>query len=83
VLVGNKSDLEAGRKVTAEEGKMFAEQREMSFFETFAKNNTNVEQCFFELIQFERKAKINNRVNQAPRRGFLVGNQVSVCCTLL
>jgi small GTP-binding protein len=84
VLAGNKSDLETQRKVTAEEGKMFAQQRGMTFFETSAKNNTNVLECFSELIRLERRRSTATRHNRAPRKHFPVrGNPISVCCTLL
>ena len=42
MLVGNQSDLE--RQVTTEEGRQFADQRGMIFFETSARTGSNVEQ---------------------------------------
>ena len=50
VLVGNKCELAAQRAVSFEEGKTFAEQREMSFFETSAKTGENVENVFLFLF---------------------------------
>ena len=46
VLVGNKCDLEEKREVTEEEGRKFAENNEMLFFETSAKTGKNVEEVF-------------------------------------
>jgi Ras-related protein Rab-2A len=43
VLVGNKVDLEK-REVTYDEGKEFAMKNNMLFFETSAKNNTNIDE---------------------------------------
>eukprot|EP01051_Picozoa_sp_SAG22_P023556 SAG22_NODE_6129_length_895_cov_1.271357_2_plen_169_part_01 len=49
LLVGNKSDLSESRVVTFEQGKAFAEAKGMSFFETSAKGNYNVEESFTAL----------------------------------
>jgi Ras-related protein Rab-2A len=48
VLVGNKSDLSDRRQVNTEEGEELAEKYGMLFFETSAKNGTNVDNIFFE-----------------------------------
>ena len=54
-IVGNKLDLLEGnpnrREVSIEEGKKFARQNKTLFFETSAKNNNNVVECFEELLQ--------------------------------
>lgn len=48
ILVGNKCDLEEHRQVSYEEGKNFAKDNGMKFFETSAKISTNVENLFHE-----------------------------------
>lgn len=49
-LVGNKMDLEHKRVVSTEEGKDLAERHNMIFFETSAKNGTNVDTCFYNIV---------------------------------
>ncbi len=46
VLIGNKTDLEEDRKVSTEEGKKFAKENNMIFFETSAKLSNNVFEMF-------------------------------------
>ena len=47
-LIGNKCDLEGKRAVSYEEGKTFAEENNLLFFETSAKDGTNIHECFNE-----------------------------------
>ena len=52
ILVGNKIDLKEKREVTKEEGEKFAEDNKIQFFETSAKDGTNVNEAF-ELLTKE------------------------------
>ena len=45
-LLGNKSDLEDDREVKTEAADVFAKEHGLIFFETSAKNNTNVAKAF-------------------------------------
>uniref|UniRef100_A0A6B2LLF8 Uncharacterized protein n=1 Tax=Arcella intermedia TaxID=1963864 RepID=A0A6B2LLF8_9EUKA len=50
VLVGNKCDLDQERKVSTQDGQHLAQQLNMTFFETSAKNSTNVSEVFLKLV---------------------------------
>ena len=47
-LIGNKCDLEGKRAVSYDEGKNFADENNLLFFETSAKDGTNIQECFNE-----------------------------------
>lgn len=51
LLVGNKSDLTQMIKVTEKEAKKFAKKNKMSIIITSAKEGTNVEEAFIELMK--------------------------------
>lgn len=48
LLVGNKKDLEEARQVTMLEASNFAQENELIFLETSAKNGDNVEEAFLK-----------------------------------
>ena len=47
-LIGNKIDLEEKREVSYEEGKNFAEENNLLYFETSAKDGNNIQEIFLE-----------------------------------
>ena len=51
LLVGNKCDLTAERKVSEKEAKEFADQNGMLFFEASAKAKINIEEIFMSLTK--------------------------------
>ena len=51
ILIGNKIDLEEERAVSNETIENFASKKEMKFFETSAKEGTNIDLIFRELAE--------------------------------
>jgi Ras-related protein Rab-1A len=55
LIVGNKSDLTDKRVVTTQEGEALAQQYGISFLETSARDNTNVDEMFTAMAKAMRK----------------------------
>ncbi|GFP86238.1 RAS-related protein raba6b [Phtheirospermum japonicum] len=69
VVVGNKSDLVGSRVVNLEDGQCLAQLENLSFMETSAKENLNVEEAFLQMI---------NRIYEITcHKKSLEGNKVS------
>eukprot|EP01121_Diplochlamys_sp_Union-15-3_P013490 TRINITY_DN4191_c0_g1_i2.p1 TRINITY_DN4191_c0_g1~~TRINITY_DN4191_c0_g1_i2.p1 ORF type:complete len:210 (-),score=27.30 TRINITY_DN4191_c0_g1_i2:94-723(-) len=60
LLVGNKCDLVNERKVPFETAKEFADQLNLIFLETSAKNSTNVEEAFIKMAQTIKQKQEEN-----------------------
>ena len=65
ILVGNKCDLANERKVSYEEGENYAKKFNIKFFESSAKDGTNVNELFFylanEIYQDEKTKEKDNK----------------------
>jgi len=55
ILVGNKTDLATQRKVSTADGQKLAQELVMEFFETSAKDKTQVEEAFYALTRSIKK----------------------------
>ena len=92
-LIGNKNDLEDKRQVPYEEGKKFAEDNNLKFYETSALSGDNIEEIFVqsatdlvtkiengEFKDFENTGiKIYQYPNQEVEH-IVVGEKKSACC---
>ena len=63
ILVGNKSDLEAARVVSTEEGSEMAKSLGAQYSETSAKDNGNVTNTFDLLINSIMNSLIDDSIN--------------------
>ena len=81
ILVGNKCDLEEYRQVQSSDAQRLANEWKVKYFETSAKNKTNINRIFEELIYLieanNQNTVIQNTSNQKER---LYYNHN--CCTL-
>lgn len=57
LLVGNKCDLDDKRQVAQETAKEFAEDLQISYIETSAKNATNVDETFIKIAEEIRSSR--------------------------
>jgi Ras-related protein Rab-1A len=88
LLVGNKSDLTNKRAVEYEQSKAFADELNIPFLETSAKNAANVEQAFLTMaaqiknkMQTQPAPQVKPAVNIGDTKP--VAKQSSGCCSLL
>lgn len=79
ILVGNKSDLEPERTVSTSEGQELAAELKIQYIETSAKQKTNVDQAFHDLVRAIRKfyaqLEEQQRRNSKPAK--------KSCCSIL
>lgn len=80
ILVGTKSDLESQRSVSKSEGQEFAKLNDMSFMETSAKDNINVDAAFDVLIKeiFEDTTRTNSTINEKEETNEIDHNTVTL-----
>ena len=69
VLVANKCDLAARRKVTAEEASALAQRHSMPYFEVSAKDSTNVESVFHSVAKAVAETHKLETSRQKPSLG--------------
>ncbi|ORX49850.1 ras-like protein 3 [Hesseltinella vesiculosa] len=84
ILVGNKSDLGADRQVSFQEGNDLAKQFGCPFMETSAKQRTNVDECFYEVVReirrMNRREQESSRARPGQRDAYELEKEDEGCC---
>ena len=90
IIAGNKKDLEEKRQVSKEMAESFAEKNGIKFIEVSAKDSTNIEKLFFdivkELLDRHLKALNENPIMSGNNNNGVVINDESIkkkkkkCC---
>ena len=80
ILVGNKCDLEEYRQVQSSDAQRLAEEWRVKYFETSAKNKTNINRIFEELVYLIEANNQNNIQNTSNQNERLKYNHN--CCVL-
>jgi GTPase KRas protein len=78
IIVGNKIDLESERQVSKEQARTIADKWNCLWYETSAKDNTNVCEVFFEIVREIRKEK-----KRETARNLLKRNRKKKRCNIL
>ncbi|KXJ09448.1 Ras-like protein RAS2 [Exaiptasia diaphana] len=69
IIAGNKSDLEYERTVSTAEGQELARQLKISYLETSAKQRTNVDQAFHDLVRDIRQFTVATEAPPKKAKG--------------
>lgn len=81
ILVGNKCDLEEYRQVHSLDAQRLAEEWKVKYFETSAKNKTNINRIFEELIYLIEANNQNTVIQNTSNQNERIRNHN--CCVLL
>ena len=80
ILVGNKCDLEEYRQVQSSDAQRLADEWRVKYFETSAKNKTNINRIFEELVYLIEANNQTNNQNTSNQKERLKYNHN--CCVL-
>jgi len=87
IVVGNKADVASQREVPTEEGKKLAASWNVPFFETSAKDGTNVEESWIELVRelrkFRKSPKTAATTTSSNGNGSSKEESKKLCCVIL
>ncbi|XP_024980456.1 ras-related protein RHN1-like [Cynara cardunculus var. scolymus] len=81
VLVANKADLDTKREVQIEEGKRYAIENGLHFFETSAKTGENINELFYEIAKRVAQAAPSNPSGMKLQSVTQEKGRSSFCCT--
>jgi len=82
ILIGNKTDLPNKRVVSYEEALDYSNSLGLSFLETSAKNNLNIEDIFTKLVHDIYDNNIKKKILEGMEKSVLIDNTESnnYCC---
>ncbi|KTF80336.1 hypothetical protein cypCar_00034093, partial [Cyprinus carpio] len=83
LLVGNKSDLEDRRQVSADEARTKADEWSVQYVETSAKTRANVDKVFFDLMREVRTKKMSENKEKNGKKSGKKKKSLKERCTLL
>jgi len=64
VIIGSMCDLKEERKISKEEGEKLSKENGFHFYETSCKNNINIEEPIYDLVEQILKKREEKKVNQ-------------------
>lgn len=85
ILIGNKCDMIADKIVKEDRGRGLANEYGIHFYETSAKNNTNVSEAFIDIAK-QIKLRLMDNPNAQPQKGLPIdstntdANNKKSCC---
>uniref|UniRef100_A0A8C2KEV7 Small monomeric GTPase n=1 Tax=Cyprinus carpio TaxID=7962 RepID=A0A8C2KEV7_CYPCA len=82
-MVGNKSDLEDRRQVSADEARTKADEWSVQYVETSAKTRANVDKVFFDLMREVRTKKMSENKEKNGKKSGKKKKSLKERCTLL
>ncbi|KTG05661.1 hypothetical protein cypCar_00044845 [Cyprinus carpio] len=83
LLVGNKSDLEDRRQVSADEARTKADEWSVQYVETSAKTRANVDKVFFDLMREVRTKKMSENKEKNGKKSGKNKKSLKERCMLL
>ena len=85
ILVGTKCDEEESRKVKKETAQKYVDElfKECSFIETSAKNNTNVQEAFQELLSLDKTRNLSLKLDMKKSKAQLRKEKLKGTCQIM
>ena len=84
MIIGNKIDLKEKRIISEEEGKKIAEEYNLNYFETSAKDNIGINEAMRDIIKDilnerskQKNENINNKIELEDKKTEVNGNGCS------
>ncbi|OLY80358.1 Ras-related protein Rab-8A [Smittium mucronatum] len=78
ILIGNKCDIDERKVITTDQGKALANEYGLSFLETSAKSNINVEEAFYKLARHIKKRLIDSAEEPSRAGNYPLGDNINI-----